>query len=62
MNHFLNFPASLSDPRGWYWSRLVLGWYLLVLEWSSSGWYGNEFGGIASWGSGGAGLVLGSAG
>jgi hypothetical protein len=26
MNHFLNFPASLSDPRGWYWSRLVLGW------------------------------------
>jgi hypothetical protein len=56
MNHFLNFPGSLSDPRGWYWSRLVLGWYLLVwagqavvgMGWSSSGWYGNEFGGIAS--------------
>ncbi len=36
MNQFLNFPGSLSDPRGWepvglgwYWSRLVLGWLVL---------------------------------
>jgi hypothetical protein len=29
---------------GWYWT----GQAAVGTEWSSSGWYGNEFGGIAS--------------